>query len=183
MTRVTHLVARVFVWCSLRRAGGRLGWGGPSLRQRRFPGREQREGRRVPTTLPNRSHRSPLAGRCVTAETRHSPCGADRCVRPQGGGVLVASACVCVYMCVFLCASGKRTKRSAMMSATGEFHSALSFLQICRGWRTREAAAALKVCARALGSLTFLAFVFTSCSTNPKTGVHKQCIFFIHIGK
>lgn len=87
LTRVTHLVARVFVWCSLRR---RAAGGGPSLRQRRFPGREQWEGRRVPTTLPNRSHRSPLAGRCVTAETRHSPCGCRQVCEAAGREVPVA---------------------------------------------------------------------------------------------
>lgn len=141
------------------------GGGGPSLRQRRFPGREQREGRRVPTTLPNRSHRSPLAGRCVTAETRHSPCGCGQVCAAAGLEVPVAEACarVCVR------ASGKSTKRRTMMSATSEFHSALSFLQICRGWRTCEAVA-LKACAcaRVLGSLTFLALCSAAAPLTPR---------------
>lgn len=55
---------------------GRLG--GPSLRQRWFPGTARSDGRRVPTTLPNRSHRSSLVGCCVTAEIRDSRSGAGQ---------------------------------------------------------------------------------------------------------
>lgn len=80
LTRVTHLVARVFVWYSFRQRVAE----GPSLRQHWFSGRERRDGRRVPTTLPNRSHHSLLVGCCIIAETRHSPCSAGRCMRLQG---------------------------------------------------------------------------------------------------
>lgn len=113
LTRVTHLVARVFVWPSFRQQAA----GGPSLRRHRFPGRERKDGRRVPTTLPNRSHHSLLVGNCITAETRHFPSSTGRCTRLQGGG---SKAFV----------PDTSTKRCVRRKVMSEFHSALSHLKM-----------------------------------------------------
>lgn len=149
LTRVTCLVARVFVWPLFRQQAA----GGPSLRRHRFPGRERKDGRRVPTMLPNRSHRNLLVGRCITAEMWHSPISAGRCTRLRGRGPQQ-------------CVPDTSTKRRAKRRVMSEFHSALSYLKI----------QSVMVCMRLGAFISPLAFVFSSCRT--KTGVHKQWICF-----
>lgn len=116
LTRVTRLVARVFVWPLFRQQAA----GGPSLRRHWFPGRDRKDGRRVPTTLPNRSHRSPLVSRCITAERRHFPISAGRCTRLRGRGSGRPRQCV----------PDTSTKSRARRRVMSEFHSALSYLKL-----------------------------------------------------
>lgn len=154
LTRVTRLVARVFVWPLFRQQAA----GGPSLRPHRFPGRDRKDGRRVPTTLPNRSHRSLLVSHCITAETRHFPISAGRCTRLRGRGSGRPKQCV----------PDTSTKSRARRRVMSEFHSALSYLRLqsvmCVRW-----AHGLYV----FGSIHLtLSLVLSSCRA--EAGVHKQ---------
>lgn len=94
------------------------GWGPlPEAALYRFPGRWRKDGRRVPTTLLNRSHRSLLVGHCITAERRHFPSSAGRCTRLQGGGSETF-------------VPDTSTKRRVRRKVTSEFHSPLSYLKM-----------------------------------------------------
>lgn len=140
--------------------------GGPSLRRHRFPGRDRKDGRRVPTALPNRSHRSLLVSRCITAETRHLAISAGRCARLRGRGSGRPRQCV----------PDTSTKSRARRRVMSEFHSALSCLKMQSVmWACMRVRRAHGLYVLGSTHLT-LSLVLSSCRA--EAGVHKQWICF-----
>lgn len=94
---------------------------------------------------------------------------------------------MCVFVCVFVRREDKETRKDEcdeQVSLSFVIPSELPTTGDMRGGSGERVESVREhLAASPLFSFFFFGFVFRSCSTNPKTGVHKQWIFFIHIGK
>lgn len=75
----------------------------------------------------------------------------------------------------------KRAGRRAMSKFRSSFVIPSDRRSITYVWGVVERPVCVCICLEEFASP--LAFVFSSCSSNPETGVHKQWLFFQHIGK